>query len=191
VRPKDFSSHEISGCDDPYGGSAAIYPTICECQKALDALNLHSMPYDVDYIEGIYSDYTCSDDDFYPEAKGAMKNSSSISSEDSAATRSGSVVDSDSNFVVDSGVHTEDIYPLAHGKIEDTLQTPSCMQCLMASQGNASGSGPNGNRDGQTYSGRLITQAQISRARRIYNDEEPLGLNPVEDELATLRFIVS
>jgi hypothetical protein len=27
----DFSSHEITGCEDPRGGTAAVYPTISEC----------------------------------------------------------------------------------------------------------------------------------------------------------------
>jgi hypothetical protein len=28
----DFSSHEIASCEDPRGGTAAIYPTISECE---------------------------------------------------------------------------------------------------------------------------------------------------------------
>jgi hypothetical protein len=32
----DFSSHEIAGCEDPQGGTAAVYPTISECERALD-----------------------------------------------------------------------------------------------------------------------------------------------------------
>jgi hypothetical protein len=67
----DFSSHEIAGCEDPRGGTAAVYPTISECERALNALTLRTVPYDPDYVEGLYSDYTCSDDDdVYPEAKG-------------------------------------------------------------------------------------------------------------------------
>jgi hypothetical protein len=68
----DFSSHEIAGCEDPRGGTAVVYPTISECERALNALMLRTTPYDPDYIEGLYSDYTCSDndDDVYPEAKG-------------------------------------------------------------------------------------------------------------------------
>jgi hypothetical protein len=58
----DFSSHEIVGCEDPRGGTAAIYPTISKCERALNALTLCPTPYDPDYIEGLYSDYTCSDD---------------------------------------------------------------------------------------------------------------------------------
>jgi hypothetical protein len=68
----DFSSHEIAGCEDPRGGTAAVYPTISECERALNALTLRTMPYDPDYVKGLYSDYTCSDDDddVYPEARG-------------------------------------------------------------------------------------------------------------------------
>jgi hypothetical protein len=68
----DFSSHEIAGCEDPRGGTTAVYPTISECERALNALTLCTMPYDPDYVEGLYSDYTCfdDDDDVYPEARG-------------------------------------------------------------------------------------------------------------------------
>jgi hypothetical protein len=52
------------------GGTAAIYLTIPECERDLNALTLHPTPYDPDYIEGLYLDYTCSDDDVYPEVKG-------------------------------------------------------------------------------------------------------------------------
>jgi hypothetical protein len=33
----DFSSHEIAGCEDPREGTAAVYPTISECDRALNA----------------------------------------------------------------------------------------------------------------------------------------------------------
>jgi hypothetical protein len=46
---------------------------ISECQRALDALTLQPIPYDPNYVEGLYSNYTRSDDDFYPEAKGKVK----------------------------------------------------------------------------------------------------------------------
>jgi hypothetical protein len=36
----DFSPHEITGCEDPRGGTATIYPTISECERALNALTL-------------------------------------------------------------------------------------------------------------------------------------------------------
>jgi hypothetical protein len=75
----DFSSHEIAGCEDPRGGTVAVYPMISECDRALNALTLRTAPYDPDYVEGLYSDYTCSDndDDVYPEAKGNIGNSAS------------------------------------------------------------------------------------------------------------------
>jgi hypothetical protein len=38
----DFSSHEIVGCEDPRGGTVAVYPTISECDRALNALTLHT-----------------------------------------------------------------------------------------------------------------------------------------------------
>jgi hypothetical protein len=60
----DLSSHEISGCGDPRGGTTAIYPTISECQRALDALTLQPIPYGPNYVKGLYSDYTRSKDDF-------------------------------------------------------------------------------------------------------------------------------
>jgi hypothetical protein len=36
----DFSAHEIAGCEDPRGGTAAIYPTISECERVLNTLTL-------------------------------------------------------------------------------------------------------------------------------------------------------
>jgi hypothetical protein len=54
-----------------------IYPTISKCEQALDALTLQPTPYELDYVEGLYSDYTCSNDDLYPEAKEMISNSSS------------------------------------------------------------------------------------------------------------------
>jgi hypothetical protein len=87
----DFSSHEIAGCEDPHGGNAAVYPTISECKRALNALTLQPTPYDPDFVEGLYSDYTCSDDDIYPEAKGKIGNSVSSHSSESAISDSGYV----------------------------------------------------------------------------------------------------
>jgi hypothetical protein len=55
----DFSAHEFAGCEDPGGGTVAIYPMISECERALNALMLHPTPYDPDYVDGLYSDYTC------------------------------------------------------------------------------------------------------------------------------------
>jgi hypothetical protein len=68
----DFSSYKIAGCEDPRGGTAAIDPTISECKQALNALTLKPTSYDPDYVEGLYLDYTCSDDDVYPKAKGRL-----------------------------------------------------------------------------------------------------------------------
>jgi hypothetical protein len=96
VGAEDFSSHEIAGCEDPRGGTAAVYSTISECEWALNALMLHTAPYDPDYVEGLYSDYTCSDDDddVYPEANGKIGTSaSSCSPSESAASSDGYVAD--------------------------------------------------------------------------------------------------
>jgi hypothetical protein len=38
----DFSSHKITGYEDPRGGTAAVYPTISECERALNALTLRT-----------------------------------------------------------------------------------------------------------------------------------------------------
>jgi hypothetical protein len=103
VGAKDFSAHEITGCEDPRGGTAAIYPTISECEQALNALTLQPMPYDPDYVEGLYSDYTCSDDDIYPEAKGKIGNSANSCSSESAISGSGYVVDYDSDTMIEAG----------------------------------------------------------------------------------------
>jgi hypothetical protein len=168
-----------------------IYSTIFECQKALDALDLHSTPYDANYIDDLYSDYTCSDDDFFPETKGAIGKSTSSSLGDSTIIGSGNI--SDSDFIVNSGIHAgeDDINSLTRGEFEDAPQPPSRMQCMMASQSKANGNRTDGGRDGRTTGGRLIMQAQISRARRVYNGETPFSPNPTEDEVAALRFIIS
>jgi hypothetical protein len=44
VGVEDFSSHEIADCEDPRGGTAAIYPTISEYERALNALNFVLRP---------------------------------------------------------------------------------------------------------------------------------------------------
>jgi hypothetical protein len=188
VLPEDFSSHEISGCKDPSGGSVVIYPTIFECKKALNALDLHSSLYNANYVDSLYSYYTCSDDDFFPETKGAIGKSIISSYGDSVITGSRYIVDSDSDFIVDSGIHAgkDEIYSLARGEIEDAPQSPSCIKCMIASHGEANNSRIDGARDGRTVSGRLITQAQMNRARHVYNGEMPLGPNPMEDEVEAL-----
>jgi hypothetical protein len=42
VGARDFSLHEIAGCEDPRGGTAAVYPMISECERALNALTLRT-----------------------------------------------------------------------------------------------------------------------------------------------------
>jgi hypothetical protein len=108
----DFSSYEIAGYEDPRGGTAAIYPMISECERALNALTLRPTPYDPDYVEGLYSDYTCSDnDDVYPEAKGKIGNSASSYSSKSATSDIGYMVnyDSDTMFEVGSCIGDDDV----------------------------------------------------------------------------------
>jgi hypothetical protein len=101
----DFSSHEITGCEDPQGGTTAIYLTISECERAFNALTLRPTPYDPDYVEGFYSDYTCSDDDddVYPEGKGKICNSDSSYSSESIASSNGYMVDYDSDIMIKVG----------------------------------------------------------------------------------------
>jgi hypothetical protein len=107
VGARDFSSHEIAGCEDPWGGIAAVYPTISECEWALNALTLRPRPYDPHYVEGFYSDYTCSDDDVYPEAKGKIGNSASSYSSKSATSDGGYVIDYDSDTMFEVGRASE------------------------------------------------------------------------------------
>jgi hypothetical protein len=154
----DFSSHEIAGCEDPRGGIAAVYPMISECERALNALTLHPTPYDPDYVEG-YSDYTCSDDDVYPEAKGKIGNSASSYSSKSATSDGGYVIDYDSDtmFKVGSCIGDDDVYPLALGEISDDSIPPFGGHCMMASHGDDNEHRANNNRD-RPNTGRFITQ---------------------------------
>jgi hypothetical protein len=119
VGARDFLSHQIAGCEDPRGGTTAIYPTISEYERALNALMLCPMPYDPDYVEGLYSDYTCfdDDDDIYPEAKGKIGNSASSCSSDSATSGGGYMVDYDSDIMIEvrSYIEDDDVYPPALG----------------------------------------------------------------------------
>jgi hypothetical protein len=85
---------------------------------------LRTAPYDPDYVEGLYLDYTCSDDDddVYPKAKGKIGTSaSSVSSGESAASSDGYTADYDSDFMIEVGpyVESDDIYPSALGEISD------------------------------------------------------------------------
>jgi hypothetical protein len=143
----DFSSHEIAGCEDPRGGTAAVYPMISECDRALNALTLRTAPYDPDYVERLYSDYTCSDDDddVYPEAKGKIGNSASSTSHcESSASSDGYAADYDSDFMIEVRpyVESDDIYPPALGEISDDSTPWSGGHCMMASHGDG-----NENRD--------------------------------------------
>jgi hypothetical protein len=189
----DFSSHEITGCEDPQGGITAIYPTISECERALNALTLRPTPYDPDYVEGLYSDYTCSDnDDVYPEAKGKIGNSASSYSSKSATFDGGYVIDYDSDtmFEVGSCIGDDDVYPLALGEISDDSIPPFGGHCMMASHRDGNEHRANNNRDRPNTGGRFITQDQIRHARRVYSGEATLGPNPSPEELAALRFII-
>jgi hypothetical protein len=132
----DFSSHEIAGCEDPRGGTTSVYPTISECERALNALTLRTAPYDPDYVEGLYSDYTCSnDDDVYPEAKGKIGNSDSSYSSDSATSSNEYMADYDSDLMieVESYLRDDDTYPPALGEISDDSIPPFGGHCMMAS----------------------------------------------------------
>jgi hypothetical protein len=185
----DFSSHEIAGCEDPRGGTAAVYPTISECDRALNALTLRTAPYDPDYVEGLYSDYTCSDDDddIYPEAKGKIGNSAS-----SAASSDGYVANYDSDFMIEVGpyVESDDVYPPALGEISDDSTPWTGGHCMMASPGDGN---ENRDNDGQNRadSGRqVVTHDQIRFARRVYAGEANFGPNPSPSDMAALRFVV-
>jgi hypothetical protein len=159
----DFSSHEIAGCEDPRGGTAAIYPMISECERALNALTLQPTPYDPDYIEGLYSDCTCSDDDVNPEAKGKIGNSASSYSSDFAISSSGYVVDYDSDTMIEAGscIGDDDIYPLAQGEISDNSVPFFGGHCMMASHGDGNEQRANSNRDWSNAGGWFIMQNQI------------------------------
>jgi hypothetical protein len=134
----DFSSHEIADCEDPREGTAAVYPMISECDQALNTLTLCTAPYDPDYVEGLYSEYTYSDDDddVYPEAKGKIGNSASSTSHcESAASSDGYAADYDSDFMIEVGpyIESDDIYPPALGEISNDSTPWSGGHCMMAS----------------------------------------------------------
>jgi hypothetical protein len=130
--------HEITGCEEPRGGTAAVYPTISESEQALNALTLCTTPYDPDYVEGLYSDYTCSNDnDVYPEAKGKIGNSDSSCSSDSATSSNEYMVDYNSDLMieVESYLGDDDTYPPTLGEISDDSIPPFGGHCMMASHG--------------------------------------------------------
>jgi hypothetical protein len=191
----DFSFHEIAGCEDPQGGTTAVYPTISECNRALNALTLRAAPYDPDYVEGLYSDYTCSDDDedVYPEAKGKIGNSASSASRcESAASSDGYVADYDSDFIIEVGpyVESDDVYPLALGKISDDSAPWTGGHCMMASHGDGNENRDNDGRNRADSGRQVVTHDQIQFARRVYAGEVNFGPNPSPSDLAALRFVV-
>jgi hypothetical protein len=189
----DFSSHEIAGCEDPRGGTAAVYPTISECERALNALTLRTAPYDPDYVEGLYSYYTCSDDDdVYPEAKGKIGNSDSSCSSGSVMSSNEYMVDYDSDLLVEvkSYLRDDDIYPPALGEISDDSTPSFGGHCMMASHGDGNENGANDGRNRSNTGRQFVTQDQIRYARRVYAGVTDMGPNPSPQELAALRFVV-
>jgi hypothetical protein len=190
----DFSSHEIAGYEDPWGGTVAIYPTISKCERALNALTLRPTPYDPDYVEGLYSDYTYSDDDddVYPEAKEKIGNSASSYSSESATSSNGYMVDYDSDITIEVRSHIEDddIYPPTLGEISDDSIPPFGGHCMMASHGDGNEHRSNDGQNRSNTDRQFITQDQIWHARRVYSGEADMGPNLSPQELAALRFIV-
>jgi hypothetical protein len=148
--------------------------------------------YDPDYVEGLYSDYMCSDDDVYPEAKGKIGNSASSYSSDSAISGSGYVVDYDSDTMIEAGlcIGDDDIYPLAQGEISDDSISSFGGHCMMASHRDGNEHGANSNRDRSNAGVWFITQNQIRHARKVYSGEVPMGPNPSPEEVTALRFII-
>jgi hypothetical protein len=189
----DFWSHEIAGCEDSRGGTAAVYPTISECERALNALTLRPTPYDPYYVEGLYSDYTCSDDDdVYPEAKGKLGNSDSSYSSGSTMLSNEYMVDYDSDLMVEveSYLRDDDIYPSALGEISDDSIPSFGGPCMMASHEDGNEHRSNDGRNRSNTGRRFITQEQIWYVRRVYAGEADMGPNPSPQELAALRFVV-
>jgi hypothetical protein len=153
---------------------------------------LQPTPYDPDSVEGLYSDYTCSGDDVYPEAKRKIGNLASSCSSKSAISGSGYVVDYDSDTMIEVGscIRDDDIYPLAQGEISDDSVPPFSGHCMMASHGDGNEHGANSNRDRPSAGGWFITQNQIQHTRKVYSGEVPMGPNPSPKEVAALRFII-
>jgi hypothetical protein len=189
----DFSSHEIAGCEDPRGGTTVVYPTISERERALNALTLRTAPYDPDYVEGLYSDYTCSDDDdVYPEAKGKIVNSDSSYSSGSATSSNEYMIDYDSELMVEveSYLRDDDVYPPALGEISNDSTPSFGGHCMMASHRDGNEHRSNDGRNRSNTGRQFITQEQIRYARRVYAGEADMGPNPGPQELAALRFVV-
>jgi hypothetical protein len=194
VGTRDFSSHEIAGCEDSRGGTTAVYPTISECERAPNALTLRTAPYDRDYVEGLYSDCTCSDDDddVYPEAKGKIGNSASSYSSESATSSNGYMIDFDSDIMIEVGsyIGDDDIYPPALGEISDDSIPPFGGHCMTASHGDENEHRSNDGRNRSNTGRQFITQDQIRYARRVYTGEADMCPNPSPQEVAALRFVV-
>jgi hypothetical protein len=153
------------------------------------------VPYDPDYVEGLYSDYTCSDDDddVYPEAKGKIGNSTSSCSPSESATSSDDyAADYDSDFMIEVGsyVENDDVYPPALGEISDDSTPWSGGHCMVASHDDGNKNRANNGRN-RTNSGRqVVTHNQIWFARRVYAGEANFGPNPSPSDMAALRFVV-
>jgi hypothetical protein len=195
VGAEDFSSHEIAGCEDPRGGTAAVYPTISEYDRALNALTLRTVPYDPDYIEGLYLDYTCSDDDddVYPEAKGKIGNSASSASPCEFATSSdGYEADYNSDFMIEVGpyIESDDVYPPALGEISDDSTPWSGGHCMMASHDDKNENRGNDGRNRADSGRQVVTHDQIWFTRRIYTGKVNFGPNPSPSDMAALRFVI-
>jgi hypothetical protein len=191
----DFSSHEIAGYEDPRGGTAAVYPTISECERVLNALTLRTAPYDPNYVEGLYSDYTCSDDDddVYPETKGKIGTSaSSCSPSESAASSDGYAADYDSNFMIEVRpyIENDDIYPPALGKISDDSTPWSGGHCMMVSHDDGNENRANDGRNRMNSGRQVVTHDQIRLARRVYAGEANFGPNPSPSDMVALRFVI-
>jgi hypothetical protein len=153
---------------------------------------LQPTPYNPDYVEGLYSNYMCSDDDVYPEAKANIGNSVSSYSSESTISGSGYVVNYDSDTMIKAGscIGDDDIYPLAGGKISDDSIPPFGGHCMMASHGDGNEHGANNNRDRSNAGGWFITQNQIRHARKVYSGEVPMSPNSSPKKVAALRFII-
>jgi hypothetical protein len=167
---------------------------ISKCEQALNALTLRPMPYDPDYVKGLYSDYTCSDEDdeVYPKAKGKIDNLASSYSRESVTSSDGYMADYDSDIMIEVGsyIKDDDIYPPALGEISDDSIPPFGGHCMMASHEDRNEHRSN---DGQIWSNtgrQFITQDQIRYERRVYAGEADMGPNPSPQELDVLRFVV-
>jgi hypothetical protein len=158
-------------------------------QRYLSANGL-STPYDPDYVEGLYSDYTYSDDDddVYPEAKGKIGNSASSCSSESTTSGGGYMVDYDSDIMIEVGsyIDDDDVYPPALGEISDDSIPPFGGHYMMASHGDGNEHRSNDGGDRSNTGRQFITQDQIRHARRVYSG----GPNLSPQELAALRFVV-